>query len=109
MLGPSAVEGLLRDTYAAGGLNDRAAAGNDHLRLPELVDDFLRRVFPLWLISSLVLSRIQKSILDRFSEVRSVRLAHHPHHADSDETVLLGCPSGPLVAKTATAKLPSGA
>ena len=71
VLGPPAEEGLLRDTDAADGRNDRAAAGNDDLRLSEVVDDFLRLVFSLWHVSSPDLSRILTSILERFQEVRS--------------------------------------
>ena len=40
VVGPPAGEGLLRDTDAPGDLCNRTVEGYDHLRLPDLVDDF---------------------------------------------------------------------
>ena len=64
--GPPAVESLLRDTDAMDSLDNGTARGDDHLRLPELVDDFLSCVFPLGHVSSPVLTGMLTSILDLF-------------------------------------------
>ena len=47
VLGPPAVEDLLRDTDAPDGLNNSTSRGDDHLRLSKLVDDIFGRVLPI--------------------------------------------------------------
>ena len=51
VLGHPAVEGLLRDTDAPGGFNNNTSRGDDPLRLPEFVNDFLGCVLPFGRVS----------------------------------------------------------
>ena len=65
------MEGLLRDPDAPAGFSHGAARSDHHLSLPQFVNEFLGRGFPIRQVLSPVLSRILTLIPDRISWARS--------------------------------------